>query len=307
MFNSHQPVLFDPVISSFKDKNLKVFIDGTLGAGGHAQGLLEAHPEIETYIGFDQDLEALAIAKKTLEPWGQKVHFIQDNFETLEQHLNQLNIPFVDGILLDLGVSSMQLDEADRGFSFSKEGPLDMRMNKESSLTAAEILNNWSEKDLGDIFLEFGEETHWNLAARKIVKKREEKLFQTTADLSDLLYPVLSRFSKRKHHPLTLIFQALRIAVNREIEVVKNILPKAVEKLSVGGRLSVISFHSLEDRIVKDYFRFAATGRTERILAEPEKPIVKLLTRKPIIADSLEIEQNPRSRSSKLRTVEKLP
>lgn len=307
----HVSVLLKEVVTAYQFTPLKVFVDGTLGIGGHACAVLETHPELGLYLGIDQDPSALAIARERLKPWGAKVQLRQGNFAQFDQFLHELGHEQVDGILVDLGVSSMQLDQAERGFSFSKEGPLDMRMDPHASLTAAEIVNTWSEKDLGSILRDYGEEKRWRYAAQVIVAARKSALFQTTTDLVNVLKPVLPYNPKKGINPLTLVFQGLRIAVNQELEVLETFLDKSLERLSPQGRLAVISFHSLEDRLVKTAMRLAASDKWDTVgiggLFRDKKPTVSLITKKPIIASEAEVEQNPRSRSAKLRIVEKLP
>ncbi len=307
----HHPVLLNEVVQALEPVVLKVMIDGTVGAGGHAQALLESHPEIEHYLGIDQDPQALALAQERLKPWAHKTTFKHGNFRQFDLYLEELGWPRPDGILLDLGVSSMQLDQAERGFSFMREGPLDMRMNPETELNAATIVNTWSEQELGKIFRDYGEEKHWRLAARLIVQAREQRLLETTKDLSNLLWPVLARYSKKSIHPLTLIFQALRICVNQELEVLEQFLAKAMDCLAPKGRLAIISFHSLEDRMVKTQMRLAASDKWETSglgggLFRDKKPTVALMTKKPIEPSEEECQLHPRSRSAKLRVVEKL-
>lgn len=306
----HQPVLLQEVLEAFTSLNLRVIVDGTLGAGGHAQAILESHPEITHYLGIDQDPEALAIASKRLEPWRGKTRFKLGNFDQIDLYLKELSLPAPNAILVDLGVSSMQLDQPLRGFSFMQEGPLDMRMNPDLELTAADIVNTWSERELGRIFRDYGEEKQWKTAARTIVGAREIRPFLTTSDLKSILIPVLFRHAKKGIHPLTLIFQALRICVNRELEALESFLPKAIDLLTPGGRLAVISFHSLEDRIVKTEMRLAASDKWDTSglsgLFRDKEPSVKLLTKKPIEASEEETRSNPRSRSAKLRVIEKI-
>lgn len=305
----HTSVLLHETLGFFQDLQLEYFVDGTLGAGGHSLAFLEAHPEIKQLIGIDQDPTAMDIAKQRLQPWKDKVHFISGNFEDLSQHLEREGIPFIHGMILDLGVSSMQFDIPEKGFSFSHDGPLDMRMNPKGELTADEIVNHFSESALGDIFREYGEEKQWKAAARIIVTARQQKPIRTTFELVDVLRPAFA-WRKKGVNPLTLIFQALRIAVNRELEVLEKVLPQAIERLAPGARLAVISFHSLEDRIVKNCFRFMADDKynTSGIggVFLDKVPTVKLLTRKPITPTENEIQLNPRSRSAKLRVIEKV-
>jgi 16S rRNA (cytosine1402-N4)-methyltransferase len=306
----HSSVLLNEVEQGFLPSAIKVFFDGTLGAGGQAEKILSTHPEIEFYIGVDQDPTALVIAKERLRPWGPKVIFIHGNFSDLDLILDQLGIDLIDGALVDLGVSSMQFDTAERGFSFSLNGPLDMRMNPESTLTAADIVNTWTEHDLGRVFRDYGEEKKWRTAAYAIVKARQEKQILTTHDLSDLLKPVLRNPKKPGINPLTLVFQGLRICVNRELDVLTDFVPKAIDRLRPDGRLAVISFHSLEDRIVKNAMRLAASDKWETSgiggMFRDKDPIVSLITRKPMIPSEEETQRNPRSRSAKMRIIEKL-
>lgn len=311
MYSSpHYSVLLAEVIEAFSPLSLSVVIDGTLGAGGHAQAILEQHPEIQYYIGIDQDPHALALASERLKPWSSKLFLRHGNFAQFDEFLKELSLSSANAILVDLGVSSMQLDQAVRGFSFMQEGPLDMRMNPLEELTAADIVNTWSEQELGRIFREYGEEKQWRAAARAIVQARQSRPFVTTKDLKVVLTPVLARFAKKGIHPLTLVFQALRICINRELEVLETFLPKAIDFLAPGGRLVVISFHSLEDRIVKTEMRLAASDKWDTSgiggLFQDKEPTVKLITKKPVESGEQEIQQNPRSRSAKLRVVEKL-
>jgi len=305
----HQPVLLNEVIHYFEPCKLRLLVDGTTGAGGHAAALLQAHPEIERFIAIDQDPLALKIAAEVLSPWKDKITFIPGNFENLDQYLDQLGISKIDGMLLDLGVSSMQLDISEKGFSFLRDGPLDMRMDPENPITAAIIVNTYSQKELERIFREYGEEKQWKSAARRILQARNEGPILTTHQLVEVLRPVLRVKPGKWINPCTLIFQALRISVNRELEVIEKGVPKAIQRLNSGGRLGVISFHSLEDRIVKNLFRDAASDKWETQglagLFRDKEPEVILLTRKPAIGTSSEVASNARSRSAKLRFIEK--
>lgn len=290
----HTPILIETFLSFFADKQIETFVDGTLGAGGHAKALLESHPEIQRFYGFDQDEEALGIAKKTLEAFAHKVVFINENFRQMRACVEEQS---VDGIFLDIGVSSMQLDQVEKGFSFSKEGPLDMRMDPSQDLDAEKIVNSFSEKELGAIFRDLGEERRWRAAAKAVVEARRKKRLRTTLDLAEALKNVLTwGGQKKKIHPMTLVFQALRIYVNDELGAIEETIPIAIDLLASGGRMGVIAFHSLEDRIVKHTFiQYARQEKT-----------VQLLTKKPLIADSDEIKKNPRSRSAKMRFIEKV-
>lgn len=305
----HISVLLQEVLEAFKDLTIHTFVDATLGAGGHAEAILQNHPEIKQFIGIDQDPDARAIAAQKLLPWKDKVTIVKGNFSELAHHLKTLGISSIDGALFDLGVSSMQLDRAEKGFSFSREGPLDMRMNPAGTLTAADIVNTWAEGDIARIIRNYGEEKQWRRAARAIVEARTQEPLLTTTQLGALLNRALSR-TKKGLNPATLVFQALRICVNSELEVIESTIPLAMNKLAKGGRLAVISFHSLEDRIVKQAMQFAASDKWNNsgiggvFLDKP--PEVRPITRKPIIATDDEINGNPRSRSAKLRVVEKL-
>lgn len=305
----HLSVLVKQILASFENNSLRVFVDGTLGAGGHAEYILKNHPEITHFVGFDQDPSALKLAEERLKPWKDKIHLIHANFEHFDQHLDKLGIPKIDGMMLDLGVSSMQLDQPEKGFSFMNNGPLDMRMDPTNELTAEIIINDWSEQEIGRILREYGEEKQWRSAARAIVHARKEKPITSTGQLAEILRPVLAWKAKKGINPLTLTFQGLRICVNRELEVLETVLPKAIERLESGGRLAVISFHSLEDRIVKNILRFAADDKYDTSgiggVFLDKVPEVRLITRKPLVADDEEIAQNPRSRSAKLRVIEK--
>ncbi len=307
----HFSVLLDEVVDFFQDCRLERFIDCTLGAGGHAEALLKSHPEMKLLIGIDQDPMAAHLARQRLESWKNKTVISQGNFVSFSDILDSNKIDTVDGILFDLGVSSMQLDLPEKGFSFKHSGPLDMRMDPKNPLTAAEIVNTWSQEELGRIFRDYGEEKQWRVAAKVLVESRMKSPILTTAELSQTLYPVLNRKAKKGIHPLTLVFQALRIAVNAELEVLEEALPRAIERLTPGARLAVISFHSLEDRIVKNIFRYEASDKEDTTglaagLFIDKKPTVKILTKKPVVPTEAEIMQNPRSRSAKLRIAERL-
>jgi 16S rRNA (cytosine1402-N4)-methyltransferase len=303
MTHPHLPVLLNEVIEIFSPCKLETFVDGTVGAGGHAEAILAHHPEIKSFHAFDQDLSALALAKARLP---KSVHFHHTNFSKIGEVLGQAT---VDGLLIDIGVSSMQIDTAERGFSFQKEGPLDMRMDQTASLTAYEIVNHWSEAELGTIFREYGEEKFWRKAAGYICAARKEKAIETTWDLRQILKRAI-RPSKEGIDPATRVFQALRIAVNGELEHLEIFLKKAIELLKPQGRLAVISFHSLEDRMIKQFFQFEASDKLSsngpRGLFLDKEPTVKIVAKKAIVASEEEIELNRRSRSAKMRVIEKL-
>lgn len=274
------------VLEVFAGKQLRIFFDGTLGAGGHARAILEAHPEIERYIGCDRDPRAHELAGANLAPWREKVEFVRGSYA--EQVAEVAGC--IDGFLIDIGVSSMQLDERERGFSFMGDAPLDMRMDPESRLTAAEIVNRYSEVELARIIFEYGEERRSRQVAKAIVEARRKKRIQTTGELVEIIKPAAT---KGRLHFATLTFQALRIVVNDELGQLERGLKAAMGKMCSGGRIAVISFHSLEDRIVKNVLRDA-------------RDQVKVLTKKPIGPSEEEAKANARSRSSKLRAAEKL-
>lgn len=301
----HQPVLYQQSIEFLQPKSPGKYLDGTLGAGGHAAGILETSSPSGRLIGLDKDVQALSIAKSRLEPYGSRVSIIKGSFGDLRMYLKNANWDCVNGIILDLGTSSLQLNTAKRGFSFLKNAPLDMRFDQDNSLTAATILNTWSEEELARVIWEFGEETRSRQIAAAIVHLRPIRTTQELATLVNKLYGG----KRSKIHPATRTFQAIRIAVNQELETLRKGLEEAVEALCPGGRLVVISFHSLEDRIVKQYFR----RESRDCLCPPEqitctcghKAILKIITKRAIKPTQEEIESNPRSRSAKLRAVEK--
>lgn len=308
----HIPVLLNEFLDVFSDVNLVRYIDGTLGAGGHGEAILSSHPELNTFIGIDQDKDALEIAKERLNSafLDRTLSFVLGNFSELKKHIGQLkSSQGFDGILVDLGVSSMQLDRQERGFSFMRDGPLDMRMNQKGTITAADIVNTWEERALNDLFFQYGEEKQSRKAAYAICQERKIQPFETTLQLASCIEKNIKRI-KFDIHPATKIFQALRIAVNGELDRLEAFLPQAIDVLNPGGRLAVITFHSLEDRIVKHRFAYYASDKesTSGIggMFLEKKPVVKILTRKPIEAGEEEVRRNPRSRSAKLRVIEKL-
>jgi 16S rRNA (cytosine1402-N4)-methyltransferase len=270
-------------------------------------------------IGIDRDEEAIASAKKRLQQFGNRFSGIHANYNLLTEILARFGIKEADGILADLGVSSLQLEEADRGFSFQTEGPLDMRMDRSQKLTAADLVNSLSERELADLIYHYGEERAARAIARSIVRERSHRAFKTTTQLADLVRRTLKSKPSARIHPATRTFQALRIAVNNELTGLGEFIGMAIECLKPGGRLAIISFHSLEDRIVKQSFRVysghcqcspawadsaAAASRTCPLCGATEK--VAVLTRKPVQPSELEVEQNPRARSAKLRVCERL-
>lgn len=301
MKQPHLSVLREEVVDAFKDLSLETFFEGTLGAGGHAEAILESHPEIEKYLGCDRDPNALALAKTKLEPWKEKVDFIRGSYSNIEKFLDERKIDQIDGFLIDIGVSSMQLDEKNRGFSFRFTGPLDMRMDPEAPLTAEIVVNEYSQKELERIFWEYGEERGSRRAAEAIIQARKKKRIETTEELVNIVKPVLHW---GKIHPATLIFQALRIEVNDELGELEKGIQNAISRLKSGGRIAVISFHSLEDRIVKHRFKELEYKPSKK--GRDETGVLKILTKKPQIPSNEEIRMNPRSRSAKLRVAEKV-
>ncbi|PLX89409.1 MAG: 16S rRNA (cytosine(1402)-N(4))-methyltransferase [Desulfuromonas sp.] len=305
----HQPVLAREVLELLQPEPGQVFVDGTLGGGGHARLILECVAPDGRLVGLDRDRDALAAASQLLAPFGLRALLRQGNFADLAIHLKALGLQKVDGILLDLGVSSYQLDCAERGFSFRADGPLDMRMDSTAGTSAAEILATADADRLQSIFREYGEERWAGRIAREIVRSRDQKPLATTLQLAELVSRVVpGGRSPQRIHPATRVFQALRIAVNHELESLARGLEAGLDLLVVGGRMAVISFHSLEDRMVKQFFRQASTGCT----CPPRLPVcvcgrvpqAKLLNRRGIRAGEMEREENPRSRSAVLRGVQ---
>jgi 16S rRNA (cytosine1402-N4)-methyltransferase len=301
---SHTPALLSEILTHLLPAER--LIDGTLGAGGHTRALLDAGAG--EALGLDADPMALSLAQTALASYGERAHIVHASYADMAAEAHRLGWDSVDAILLDLGVSSMQLDTPERGFAFRHDGPLDMRFDSGSSRpTAAELINYMDEDELADLFFRYGEEREGRRLARAVVKARP---YNSTRQLADAIERVSPRRYDDKIHPATRIFQALRIAVNDELGTIERTLPKAIDLLKPGGRLAVISFHSLEDRIVKDASRLASTD----CICPPKLPIcvcgheasVRLVNRKPIIATDEEIALNPRSRSAKLRIIEKL-
>lgn len=304
----HVPVLYEEVLANLlpEGRTVERAIDGTLGAGGHSRALLEGG--VSELLGLDVDPVALEIARETLAPFGERIHIVHASYREMADETAKLGWDGVDAILLDLGVSSMQLDMPERGFAFRHEGPLDMRFDPASlQPTAADLVNTLDEDELADIFYQYGEEHESRRLARVVVRERP---YSTTQELAAAIERAKPRRHSDKIHPATRVFQALRIAVNDELATVEETLPVAIDLLRPGGRLAVISFHSLEDRILKEAFRLASTD----CICPPKTPIcvcghkasVRLVNRKPIIATEEEAARNPRSRSAKLRVVEKL-
>lgn len=313
---SHRPVLYQEIIHALQPSRGGFYIDGTLGAGGHAWGILHSSSPDGLLLGLDVDPQALDLARQRLAPFGARAVLVQASYTSLYLQMEKLGWAAVDGIVLDLGLSSLQLDTAGRGFSFQADAPLDMRFNPDEPLRAADLVNGLPEAELARLLYEYGEEHRARQIAQAIVRSRP---VLTTGQLAEIVARVSrqqksSRGSRstehRRIHPATRTFQALRIAVNQELKSVEVVLPEAVKALKPGGRLAVISFHSLEDRIVKQFFRRESQG----CLCPPRQPVCTCghiaalveVNRHPIQPGTTEIAQNPRSRSAKLRVVEKL-
>ena len=286
-----------------------VLVDCTLGLGGHTEAFLEKFPQL-TVVGIDRDQSAIDLASKRLERFGSRVKFAHATYDQILEVLSDLDIDSVQGILLDLGVSSMQLDEAERGFAYSYDAPLDMRMDDTESLTAADVLNTYSADQLAGIFKEFGEERYAKQIAAAIVEERKKEEFASSTRLAKLIVEIVPFIpGKSKGHPAKRVFQALRIEVNRELEVLIATMPAAIEALAVGGRILVLAYHSLEDRIVKQALVAAATSSApiDLPIELPEHaPILRLVVKGAEQATEQEIEENPRAASVRLRAAEKI-
>ena len=308
----HVSVMAEEVMQYLQPHSGGVYLDGTLGGAGHARLILEASSPDGVLIGMDRDTEALAAAQRELASFGERVVLRQGNFSDMCTQLDQLEIAAVDGILLDLGVSSHQIDSPERGFSFREDGPLDMRMNPKEGVSAATVVAEAEAGELKRIFRDYGEERWAGKIARAIVTDREKTPFVTTLQLADLISRVVpAGRGPQRIHPATRVFQALRIHVNGELDSLRTALDTVWLRLKTGGRLVVISFHSLEDRMVKQAFRALATGCVcpprLAVCACGEQPSVRVLTRKAVRATESETENNPRARSAVLRAMEKLP
>ncbi len=301
----HIPVLLDEVLKGLSPQPGQRLIDGTVGAGGHTQAILKATAPNGQVLGLDTDPSALDIARQRLAPYGDRITLVNANFVQLDAVARDYDFLPVQGILLDLGLSSMQLNAVERGFSFQSEGPLDMRYDPSGTTTAADLVNNLPQSDLADLLYHFGEERRSRAIARAIIAARP---LHSTRELADVVVRAVGGRKKAKIHPATRTFQALRIAVNDELERLSKALPKAVTLLSPGGRLAVISFHSLEDRTVKDFFK----RESRDCICPPEQPIctcdhratLHIIAQKPVTASQQEISLNPRARSAKLRVAE---
>lgn len=307
----HIPVLYHEIMEIMAPKPGEFFVDCTLGGGGHSKGFLERTSPDGLLIGIDQDPNALVAARQNLSAYDGRVMCVHSNYSDLDRILNQYAPEGIDGILFDIGVSSYQLDEKDRGFSYMQDAPLDMRMNPQQKLSAYTVVNTYSEDELNRILKEYGEEKWARRIAKFIVEFRAQKPLETTGELVDLIRRAIPKGAREEgSHPAKRTFQAIRIEVNDELGVLSRTIGAAIKHLNKGGRLGIISFHSLEDRIVKEQFRYYASS----CVCPPEMPIcqcgkvaeVKILTRKPVTAKDEELGENTRAKSAKFRAVEKI-
>lgn len=307
---SHRSVLLDECIEGLNIDPDGIYVDGTAGGGGHSFAIA-SRLEGGRLIAIDQDESAIAAASKRLEPVGKRATVVRSNFCEIKNVCEELGIEEIDGLLLDLGVSSYQLDTPERGFSYSSDAPLDMRMDKRKTLSAYEVVNGYSEERIKKILYEYGEERFSASIAAAIVKRREKSPIESTAELSDIIkYAIPPAAREGGHHPAKRSFQAIRIEVNSELDVIEPAIRDAVSMLRKGGRIAIITFHSLEDRIVKQTFADLAKGctcpRELPICVCGRKPVLKQVNKKPILPSKEELEENPRSRSAKLRVAVKL-
>ena len=307
---NHVSVLLNECLEGLNIKENGIYVDGTLGGAGHSSEILKRLSKEGRLIGIDQDTDALKAAKERLKDYSN-VTFVHSNFSNIENVLNNLNIDGVDGILMDLGVSSYQLDEGERGFSYMKDAPLDMRMNRDNDFSAYNVINEYSEEDLYRIIRDYGEEKFAKRIASFIVENRQEKNIETTLELVEIIKNAIPAKARREGpHPAKRTFQAIRIEVNSELSILNKTIEDGVGKLNKGGRMAIITFHSLEDRIVKNKFRdLAVSCRCPKefpVCVCGEKAKVKIISRKAIEPTKEEVDINPRSRSAKLRVIEKL-
>lgn len=304
----HRPVLLQETIQNLITNPHGVYVDCTLGGGGHLNYLLDKLASDALVIGLDKDIDVLRQTQAVIK--APNVILVQSDFRELKKVLGDLDIAFVDGIMLDLGVSSFQLDTADRGFSFHEQAPLDMRMNRQQFLTARDIVNDFSEDEIARILFEYGEESYARSISRAIVNCRKVRPIETTLELADIIIHSVPAKYRREKHPARKSFQALRIAVNEELDALREVLPQAIEVLRPGGRLCVISFHSLEDRIIKQFIQ----KQTKPCTCPPDfpvcicnrKPTLEMVYRKPMVPSEQECTENPRARSAKLRVAARI-
>jgi len=306
----HISVLFEETLDSLNIKDGGIYVDGTLGGGGHSRGILERAENVRL-IGIDRDLEAIEAAGKRLEDFKDSITLVNNNFSQIKSVLSELNIEKIDGAVLDLGVSSYQLDNAQRGFSYMHDARLDMRMNPNDAISAYEVINNYTKEELTRIFYEYGEEKWSARVAEFIIEKREKKPVETTLELVDIIKAAIPKKVRVEgSHPAKRIFQAIRIEVNNELGILKDAVCDIVDVLNPGGRIAVITFHSLEDRIIKKTFSELAMGcvcpKSFPICVCNRQPVVKIIAKKPILPTDKEENENPRSKSAKLRIAEKI-
>jgi 16S rRNA (cytosine1402-N4)-methyltransferase len=311
MNTEHVPVLLKEAAAYLNCQADGIYVDATAGSGGHAFKILNDHPDIKQLIAIDWDSDAINRVRHRLSQFSEKVFIVQDNFASLRSIAGKLNIEKINGVLLDLGVSSQQLENPERGFSFKHKGPLDMRMSTALSTTAYDIVNTSSAAELKDIFHTYGEERWASRIARTIIARRTQEPIADTTTLSNLITSSIPpRFRSRSIHPATRTFQALRIAVNHELDSLRQVIADGIDLLAAGGRICIISFHSLEDRMVKLEFNARARSRGHddeiRSGTAAETPVIRIITKKPVIAQTEELHHNPRARSAKLRVAEKL-
>lgn len=307
----HVSVLLDECIDNLNIKPDGVYVDCTMGGAGHSKEIVKRLSKDGLFIGFDQDINAINTAKERLSEYSDRVKFVHSNFQNLKNELEKIGVYKVDGVLADLGVSSHQLDEADRGFSYMQDAPLDMRMDIRCSFSAYDVVNTYSEAELSKIIKDYGEDNWAKRIAKFIVEGRKEKNIETTGELVEIIKKAIPKKARIDGpHPAKRTFQAIRIEVNNELGVITEMIDDAASIMNEGGRICIITFHSLEDRIVKNAFRDLATD----CICPPHIPIcqcdkealVKVITRKPTLPTDKEIEENPRSRSAKLRVAERI-
>ena len=306
----HKSVLLEETVDGLAIKPDGIYVDGTLGGGGHAFEVCSRLNEQGRFIGIDQDAAAIEAASERLRDFGEKVTIIRSNYCEMKSRLHEIGVDKVDGIVIDLGVSSYQLDTAERGFSYRVDAPLDMRMDQRQQLTAREIVNTYSEADLFRVIRDYGEDKFAKNIAKHIVIERQKAPIETTGQLNEIIrHAIPMKFQKTAGHPSKRTFQAIRIELNRELDVLRESLDDMIEMLNPGGRICIITFHSLEDRIVKTIFRKNENPCT----CPPDFPVCvcgkkskgRVITRKPILPSDEEMEENPRSKSAKLRIFEK--
>jgi len=306
----HVPVLLNECIEALNIKEDGIYVDCTLGGAGHSSEIIKKLSPKGKLIGIDQDRNAIDAAKEKLKDYNNVI-YVHDNFINIENILMNLEIPKVDGLLMDLGVSSHQLDVAERGFSYMQEAPLDMRMNRENDFSAFDMINEYSEEEITKVIRNYGEEKFAKRIAKFIIDKRANKPIETTLELVDIIKAAIpAKYRRDGPHPAKRTFQAIRIEVNQELQILNKAIEDGVKSLNVKGRIAIITFHSLEDRIVKVKFKDlqdpCKCPKEFPICACGKKPIVKIMSRKPINPSTLEVEENPRSRSAKLRVCEKI-